>query len=29
MRAADSSTPIEEGTLKITATASLSFAIRQ
>jgi len=29
MRAADSRTPIEEGTLKITATASLSFAIRQ
>ena len=29
MRAADSSTPLEAGTLKISATASLAFAIRQ
>jgi len=29
MRAATSSTPIEEGTLKISATANLAFAIRQ
>jgi uncharacterized protein len=29
MRAAASSTPIESGTLKLTATASLAFAIRQ
>jgi len=29
MRTADSSTPVEEGTLKITATANLTFAIRQ